>query len=460
MNHWNQRTQLLHSTSAVSGLRAVKKIGIFGHVGNKNLGDEAIVAAVIQNIKCRYPDAEIYGFTANPEDTYERHKITAFPIRRIKTPHSIGQYRKSEVDAQNLKSPSQLIATIKTKLKKVPSIYHFLQKIQKCFHLILSFPKELAFLISCFKNLKGIDLLIIAGSQQLIDFIKGSWLFPYTHLKWSIIAKLVKTKVAFVSVGAGPITSPLSKIFIKYALSGASYRSFRDESSKKLIESLGVSGKNFVFPDLAYSLQIGKRMPASTPRRLPPIVGINPVPFSDPDYWPGSSAHAYGIYINKLAEFALWLIQRGYAVLFFPTQISLDPPVINDIRAIMKNRGDIDFERDIVDVSINSFDELISAISMTNIVVASRFHGVIISYILNKPVLGIAYQKKTFDLMKQLNQSDYALDIKSINISLFQKLFITLEYNSNFIKKEIERKIALFQRELETQYDMIFSMLK
>lgn len=198
----------------------------------------------------------------------------------------------------------------------------------------------------------------------------------------------------------------------------------------------------------------------SAPHRFPPIVGINPVPFSDPQYWPGSSAHTYEIYISKLAEFALWLIQRGYAVLFFPTQLFSDPPVINDIRAIMKNSRDIDFERNIVDISINSFDDLISAISMTKIVIAARFHGIIISYILNKPVLGIAYQKKTFDLMKQFNQSDYTLDIKSTDLSLFQRLFIALESNSNFIKKEIERKIDLFKRELEAQYDMIFSMLK
>jgi len=33
----------------------VKRIGIFGHVGNKNLGDESIIASVIQNIRRAMP---------------------------------------------------------------------------------------------------------------------------------------------------------------------------------------------------------------------------------------------------------------------------------------------------------------------------------------------------------------------------------------------------------------------
>ena len=60
--------------------------------------------------------------------------------------------------------------------------------------------------------------------------------------------------------------------------------------------------------------------------------------------------------------------------------------------------------------------------------------------------------------MKQLNQSNYILDIKNIELSLLQNLFIALESNSDNIKKEIQRKMLLFRKSLETQYDMIFRM--
>src|SRR5207245_7460390 len=59
------------------------RIGVFGHVGSQNLGDEALIAAVLQNVRRRYPEAELRGFTGRPHDTEQRHRIPAFPIRRM-----------------------------------------------------------------------------------------------------------------------------------------------------------------------------------------------------------------------------------------------------------------------------------------------------------------------------------------------------------------------------------------
>jgi hypothetical protein len=67
------------AASATSSIR----VGIIGHVGNENLGDESIIAAVIQNVRRRCPDAEIFGFTIVPSDTEARHGIPSFPIRRL-----------------------------------------------------------------------------------------------------------------------------------------------------------------------------------------------------------------------------------------------------------------------------------------------------------------------------------------------------------------------------------------
>jgi len=446
----------------MAGSRSIKKIGILGHVGNKNLGDEAILAAVIQNVKRRYPGAEIYGFTLNPEDTKARHGITAFPIRKIKGNHERPK-RQENVGVPPQKSNEQvsLRKLIITQLKSLPQIYMFLKKVQKSLPLIRDSIKEPGFLISCYKALKGIDLLIIAGSQQLIDFIGGAWGHPYTLFRWSMLGKAAKAKVIFLSVGAGPIRSSLSKIFIKASLSQASYRSYRDESSKKLIEQIGVKGSNPVFPDLVYSLrsdgQTGTLVPSENPL---PIVGINPVPFSDPVYWPGSSAYIYESYVKKLSDFALWLIGRGYRILFFPTQLNLDPPVIRDIRLCMGKNAGLDFQAKIIYEPVNSFDDLVSSISMTSVVVACRFHGVIIPYLLNKPVLGIAYHRKTFELMEQMGQSEYALDIHSFNCNSLQERFISLESNSVAIRKEIEEKIMISRQALESQYNQVLRLLE
>jgi len=59
-----------------------RKIGIFCHGGTQNLGDEALFAAVIQNVRLRMHSAEIIGFTINPVDSQRRHGLACFPIRQ------------------------------------------------------------------------------------------------------------------------------------------------------------------------------------------------------------------------------------------------------------------------------------------------------------------------------------------------------------------------------------------
>ena len=446
----------------MSGPRAVRRIGVFGHVGNGNLGDEAIISVVIQNIKRRYPSAEVYGFTVNPEDTRERHNITAFPIRRIdRTQEGATPDNRGQFGTQENKWSSKLLRQVKIRLKTVPLVYRFLKKIQKIWHVLGASLKEPGFLLQSYRNLKGVDLLIIAGSQQLIDYVAGGpWGHPYTLFKWVLLAKARKTRIAFMSVGAGPIQSVLGRFFIRNCLFLANYRSCRDEVSRKCIEQLGVLGHNPVFPDLAYSLCVKERVPDAHSSIAQPVVGINPLPFLDPQYWVGGSARNYEIYIREIANFALWLIQRGYSVLFFPTQLRADPPVIEDIRIHMNKSSTLDIEKHINDYPIHTFDDLTSAISMADMIIATRFHGVIFSYLLNKPVLGIAYGNKTNDLMEQMGQTEYALDILQCELKSLQERFISLESRQTAIKRTIAQRILAHRQALDVQYDQVFRLLE
>jgi polysaccharide pyruvyl transferase WcaK-like protein len=436
------------------------KIGILGHVKGNNLGDESIIASVIENVKKRKPHADIYGFTANPTDTYARHKIVSFPIRRVQ-PES-ERTAKNEIGVTGVINeirPLKFTHIIKNFIKKLPPIYKIIKIIIKIPKAIKEIFLESFFLIKCFQNLKEIDLLIIAGSQQLIDFI-GVWIQPYTIFKWVCLSRITGTKVAFLSLGAGPISMHLGRFFIKYSLKHACYISVRDESSKKTLEDIGFKGEISVFPDLVYSLGIKFDKPSRSIQKSKPIVAINPVPFSDPLYWPGSNNETYEKYIRSLARFAEWLMQRDYSILFFPTQLSLDPPVIADIRRVMKNEfPSLDFDNKVIDWPVKSFDDLTSAILKANIVVATRFHGVVIPFILDKPVIAVAYHEKTFNLMAQMGQSEYVLDIHQCDENQLQERFTILESQETKAKIEIEQKVSIFRKALDTQYDRLVAMI-
>lgn len=433
---------------------------MFGHVGNRNLGDEAIIHVVIQNIKRRYPSAEIRGFTLKPMDTEERHNIKSFPIRRLdKVTVATSTGADISDDDQANARPFRLFDSAKAKLKKFPSLFLFLKKIQTLSLALRSALKEPSFLLQSYRNMKGIDLLIIAGSSQLIDYVAGGpWGHPYTVFKWVLLAKARKSKVAFMSCGMGPVETMLGKFFIRTALSIADYRSFRDAVSLQCAEQIGVTAPCSIFPDLVYGLLVEETNPVAEASNSRPIVGINPVPFSDSRAWVGSGAEAYSIYIGILATFACWLVQRGYNVMLFPTQLNLDPPVIRDIMNLLKNENTVDLERNIIDLSVHNLDDLMSAMSMTDMIIATRYHGVVFSHILNKPVIGIAYASKTTDLMGMMGQADYAVDILQLDLKILQERFITLESRKSAIKKDVPMRISAHLQALEAQYDQVLSM--
>ncbi|HCF61683.1 MAG TPA: polysaccharide pyruvyl transferase, partial [Myxococcales bacterium] len=57
-------------------------VGISGSYGGTNLGDEAILAGIIGELRRSLP-VEITVFSRNPEDTLQRHQVEhAVPVRQ------------------------------------------------------------------------------------------------------------------------------------------------------------------------------------------------------------------------------------------------------------------------------------------------------------------------------------------------------------------------------------------
>ena len=431
----------------------MKRVGILGHVGNKNLGDEAIIAAVIQGVRRRCPDASLCAFTANPDDTIARHGIAAHPLRR-------GSMRAGAAQAATrTQGPARPRRGIKDALKRIPMVYAGLSFLRDTVNAARGVVAESWFLMRSYRAARGLDLLIVAGSQQLSDNIGGPWSFPYTLLKWSLLARAAGAQVVYLSVGAGPIDSRLSRRFIRWALATASYRSYRDVGSQELIAAIGGPANDPVVPDLVHGLDA--TLPAPRPRRpgAPLVVGINPMPFADPRFWHEADPAAYDHYVRTLAAFAGWLAETGRDVLFYPTQLRADPPVIADILAVLKQTGPAGFERRIVERRVESFDDLMTALAATDIVVPTRFHGIVLGFLLGTPVLGIAYHPKARDLMAQMDQSEYVVDVEPLELADLQSRFTALEANRERSTRQIAGHAAACRRSLDLQYETVARLL-
>jgi polysaccharide pyruvyl transferase WcaK-like protein len=188
-------------------------------------------------------------------------------------------------------------------------------------------------------------------------------------------------------------------------------------------------------------------------------VGINPMPIFDDGYWPESDPAVFGPYLQTLASFADWLVARGYGVRFFATQLRVDPGVINQIRARMREGVTAARPECVVADPIHSFDELVSVIRSLDVVVPTRYHGTLLGLILGKPVLSIAWQRKSLELMAQVGQREYAIEIRCLTVETLRERFLALQRDGAAFVERVQQRLPAVRGQLEEQYDRAFALL-
>jgi polysaccharide pyruvyl transferase WcaK-like protein len=427
-------------------------IGLLDHLGHGNLGDEATFTTFMSNIKTRVPGAKFVGLSLNPVDTFSRHGIPSFAIRR-----------DSKLPPETAVS-AEPAPTVKDKIKKVLAKVPFLlSSLQALNTILVRHPKalvaEVLFLIESLRVLRPLDLLIISGGGQLLDSWGGPWSFPYTLFKWVVLARLCGIRCCFVSVGAGPLQKKLSRSLIKFALQLSDYNSFRDDRSQAMVREDGFKGDTRVRPDCVYSLNVNSFLVESFRRGLNGAVGISPMIYCDPRVYWEKDQFTYNSLINKLGQFGTGLLERGYCLSLFSSDTRIDLPAIADLRKALcrdsvTQRVD---QSQISEPRVHTTDDLLSAISKVDYIVTCRFHGVIFAQLLNKPVIALSHHQKVATLMSDLGLSEFCLDIKTSDSRLMAMTFQRLEENQEAIKARMASKVDQYSLELAEQFDELFS---
>ncbi len=435
-------------------------IGVFGHYGNENLGDEAIIEAVVQNLKKRRQDVRLIGFSIDPVDTAERYGMPAYPIRSScrKRNTSAGAQSVTPTPVPTSGGKRKQTSRLGRLLKQIPLLGLGLRLTRRGLSLVTDFIEEASFLRESYGKVKELDLLMITGSNQFLDNFGGTWGFPYTLLKWSIMARLAGVKVFYVSVGAGPVYRDASKRLIRWALRFSDYTSFRDQPSRELVESFGFKGESEVYPDLAHSLysDVDFRARAGEER---PSVAINPMPVYDSRYWYTTDDNEFQTYTSKLAQFARRLIDEGYPVFFYATQPK-DENVIRDVLDKLEKTGlSAEFVAGLARKS-RDIETFLAILNEADIAVTTRFHGAVLALFAEKPVLGICYYRKTDDLLKAYGMGDYSLVLESMQVEEMLEKFRMLERDHQSLKASIRDRNDEYRAALDKQYEHILEVLE
>jgi polysaccharide pyruvyl transferase WcaK-like protein len=325
--------------------------------------------------------------------------------------------------------------------------------------ILLRIPKslvdELLFLIESLRIVKSLDILIVSGGGQLLDW-GGPWHFPYTIFKWTFLARASRVPCYYINVGAGPLRDCLSRLFVKGALLLTNYVSFRDQVSRRVAQSLGFSRPAPVFPDNAYSLDIPplyiSRNCQQGEREI--VVGFSPMAYRDPrvSFWDKDQA-AYDRYISKYSAFASWLARNNYRLRLFSTDIWFDAPAIDDVALALKKDSCIADQGRIARDPIPHADALFSQMASMDYIVTCRFHGVVFAHLMNIPVLALSPHPKVATLMSDLGLSAYCMDITASDPDLLANTFNLLVRDHDRIKASMAETAAAYKMILRRQFN-------
>ena len=417
----------------------IRRIGLLDHMGYGNLGDAAIQESMIANISKRLPNATFVAFSLRPADTTKRHNIPCHPIT-----WSCPVDTDQGIDAGRWQ-------TRRGKLKswlKNNRVIHFLAK------PVIDLVRELRFCGRSYRIIRGLDVLIISGGGQLGDLWNGPWSHPYTILKFAVLTRLAGKKLYFFNVGAGPLDHWLSRLFVRFAVQLGSYRSFRDEDSQQLIVRLGVKGQSFVYPDPVYALELCELTSPFRGRRSPPVVGINPFGYCDPRVWPRKDVGLYQAYLDKIVQFTNWLLDRGYVVHIFTTEISVDRFSIQDLKSRLHSRvgpSGLVFRGE-----SESVKDVLRKIAECDLIVTSKFHGIIFSHLLHKPVISLSYHRKMDVAMRSAGQSCYNTNVEEFDIEWLTSAFTSIESRSSELHRSFADMVGRRAAILNEQFDNLF----
>jgi polysaccharide pyruvyl transferase WcaK-like protein len=402
--------------------RKRKKIAFFGHFDSSNFGNESTLQAILYHLRCFHPDAEVTCICTGPEATVATHQIEAIPLAETFV---------------KWQPRNPFVRAMRT--------------------VCIGIPSELCRWANSLMRLRHIDMLIVPGTGLLTDaYGLLSW-GPYNMFKWSLMAKVCGCKLLFVSVGAGPIYGALGRYFVKSALSLADFRSYRDKSTMQYLKGIGLPTDNDrIYPDLVFSLPEAAIPNKDTKKSRRSVVGLGLMGYAGKYSVSRPSNEIYLAYLENLVKVVRWLLAHEYDVRILSGDLG-DMRARQEFRDLLRERLSVWDEDHIIDEPVVSVENLLSQIAATDIVVATRFHNVLLALLCNKPVISINFHHKCESLMSAMGLSGYCLDINDLKAERLIEKFCDLEINASKLKPLIREKVGEFRKALDVQYRFIFN---
>jgi polysaccharide pyruvyl transferase WcaK-like protein len=395
------------------GKSAARKIGLFGLLGQGNLGNDGSMEAVLTYLREAHPDLILDAFCSGPEVVSERYAISAARLRWF------------NMDTARGAGPSGMV--------------------RRCMGLGAGTVID-TFRIAAW--VRRHDSVIVPGMGVLEQTVPlRPWQTPYLMFVLSVSGKLLRTKVALVSVGTNVMRDRLTRWLLVKAARLAYYRSFRDTVSRDAMREMGldVSG-DAVYPDVVFSLRTEQYQQEASA-----AVGIGIMDYSGTNSDRRQGEKIRSEYVAKMTRFVSWLVEDGRQVRVF-TSDSVDEPIAAQIVADVRARHPDLAPGQVVSEPVCSMAELLRQTASVGTVVATRFHNVLFSLRLGRPTVAVGYAAKHQALMTQMGLSQYCQEARSLDVARLIEQFTELESRAAELWPIIAERNAAMALQVDSQF--------
>lgn len=404
--------------SARAGAGRPPRIGLFGKLGSGNIGNDASMESVLGYLAARHPDAVVDAMCTGPEWIRGQYGIDTVPMFWYQ--RFIG--RVDGVRAIPLKALGKGLDAVR----------------------IASWVRRH-------------DAVIVPGMGVLEASLPlGPLEFPYALFLLSVSGRLLRTKVALVSVGAGVIKQPVVRTLFNWAARAAFYRSYRNENSRDAMRQRGLDvSADRVFPDLAFAVPV-----ADYAAPDPQAVGVGVMAYYGSNADRAEADEIYAAYIEGMKHFVRSLVDSGRTVrlILGDTNGSDDAALQEIMTDLTTSRPDLPSGQ-VVAEPVVTFADIVSQMAQVSSVVATRFHNLVAALMLARPTIAISYSPKHDALMADMGVGEFCQPAKAIDNNELIGKFGELEKRSAEVRQTLREHYAANVAQLDEQYALLDGLL-
>jgi polysaccharide pyruvyl transferase CsaB len=333
------------------------RVLIGGYYGHGNLGDEAILQAMLEELRGLEPNLSATVVSGDPESTHRTHHVETVHDRDV---------------------PALLAAA------------------------------------------EGSDLIVLGGGGLFHDYHGVDEATPLTRLHWGLtfvdafpmMASMFDRPLLLYGVGVGPLGTEAGRRHTRLAFERADAATVRDPESLELLRAIGApTARVAVTADPAFRIAAppveGSDLAALglPPDRSRPLVAVAVRAWrmgdGAPD-WPPAVAAALDRFVRA----------RDVTLLFVPCQTP-QPDELTDDRGAAEHVAGLMRERDRAIVGPGPFSPVRTQaiFGACELVVAMRLHAAILAAGAGVPIAAMAYDPKVRSVMRQLGLEDSCVDL-------------------------------------------------